>query len=372
MSKKDYYKILELSDSDKKLKGKEFEDKLKKSYRKLTMKYHPDKNADKPEHIKKEYEEKFKECVEAYEVLSDSQKRQQYDMYGTIDPSQMGGGFTNMADVMREFMRHSNGFGFNPFDFGGQQKKVYKGSNIKVNVNLTLEDIFNGGKREVTYFKEKPCSDCHGTGLGKNGHVDKCPHCGGTGNIVKTTQHGFSIIQQQMQCPYCGGTGETIVNPCTKCNGTGNVREKHTITIDIPNGVVNGSYITVMGEGNHCVRSMGKDGDLYVIFNIEQHKDFDVSSSNPYNIVTLIEVPILDCITGCQYEVTGIDGKTYKMTIKPNTEQGTTYNLSGLGLKKQNGNRGDMNVIVKHKFPTTLTEDEKNKINELKKSANFQ
>lgn len=371
MSKKDYYKILDLTDSDKKLKGKDFENKLKKNYHKLTMKYHPDRNINKSDKEKKEYEEKFKDCVEAYEVLSNPQKREQYDTYGTIDPTQMGGGFNNMSDIMREFMRHSSGFGFNPFENYSRQKQ-YKGTNIKVNVTLTLEELFNGGKREITYFKEKPCKECRGSGLGKNGRVEKCPHCNGTGFIVHTTQHGFSIIQQQTQCPHCNGSGETIINGCSKCGGTGSVREKHTITIDIPVGVVEGCYITIKGGGNHCVRSLGEDGDLFVIFKIEEHKDYDISSTNPFNLITLVEVPILDCITGCEHMVKAIDGKTYKMTIKPNTEQGTTFRLAGLGLRNQNGGRGDMNVIIKHKFPTSLTTEELNKINELKKSKHFQ
>lgn len=370
MSKKDYYKVLNLSDSDKKLQGKEFEDKLKKNYRKLTMKYHPDRNTTKSEEEKKQCEEKFKECVEAYEVLSDQQKRQQYDTFGTIDGNGFSsGGFGNMSDVMREFMRHAGGFGgYNPFE---NERRVYKGSNIKVNVELTLEELYNGGKREVSYYKENPCKECNGSGLGKNGKIDKCPHCNGSGYIVRTMQQGYAIIQQQTQCPHCEGSGETIVNGCKNCNSTGNVREKHTINIDIPNGVVDGSYITIQGKGNHCVRSQGADGDLFVVFKIKEHEDFDISSTNPFNLVTLIEIPILDCITGGEAFVKATDGKTYKITIKPNTEQGTTLRLNGLGLRKQNGARGDLNVIVKHKFPNNLTEEEKNKINDLKASKNF-
>lgn len=371
MNKKDYYKVLELSESDKKLQGKEFEDKLKKNYRKLSMKYHPDRNTNKSDKEKKEAEEKFKDCVEAYEILSDTQKRQHYDIYGTMDGSQFnGGGFGNMSDVMKEFMRHAHGFGFNPFDDGPRQR-VYKGSDIKVNVTLTLEELFNGGKRDVTYNKEKECKHCKGSGLGEGGRIDKCPHCNGSGYIVRVMQHGFAVVQQQTTCPHCNGSGETIINGCKHCGSTGNVREKHTITIDIPNGVVDNSYITVQGQGNRCARSQGVDGDLIVIFKIKEHKDFDVSSTNPFNLMSLIEVPILDCITGCEFNVVAIDGKTYKVNVKPNTEQGTTLRLKGLGLRKNNGSRGDFDVIVKHKFPSTLSEEEIEKINELKELKNF-
>lgn len=370
MSKKDYYKVLELSESDKKLQGKAFEDKLKKNYRKLSMKYHPDRNTNRSDKEKKEAEEKFKDCVEAYEVLSDVQKRQHYDMYGTMDGSQFnGGGFGNMSDVMKEFMRHAHGF--NPFENEPKQRS-YKGTDIQVNVSLTLEELYEGGKRDVTYNKEKPCKHCGGNGLGKDGRIDKCPHCNGSGYIIRTMQHGFTIVQQQTTCPHCNGNGETIVNGCKHCNGTGNVREKHTITIDIPNGAVNNSYFTIKGQGNHCVRSLGKDGDLHIIFNVKEHPDFDVSSNNIYNIVTLAEVPILDCITGCDFNVKGIDGKTYKITVQPNTEQGIILRLNGLGLRKQNGQRGDMDVIIKHKFPNNLSKEEKEKLNELKTSKNFQ
>lgn len=371
MSKKDYYKVLELSDSDKRLQGKEFEDKLKKNYRKLSMKYHPDRNNNKSEKEKKEAEEKFKDCVEAYEVLSDTQKRQHYDMYGTMDGSQFNsGGFGSMSDVMREFMRHAGGFGFNPFE-DEPRRKYYKGKDVKVNVTLTLEELYNGGKRDVTYNKEKACPHCKGSGLGEGGKVDKCPHCNGSGYVVRVMQHGFAVVQQQTTCPHCNGSGEAIVNPCKHCGGTGSLRDKHTITIEIPNGVVDSSYITIQGQGNHCIRSMGADGDLILIFNIKEHKDFDVSSTNIYNLVTLLEVPILECITGGECEVKGIDGKTYKTQIKPNTEQGTTIRLKGLGLRKQNGQRGDLDVLIKHKFPTTLNSEERNKIEELKQSQNF-
>lgn len=371
MSKKDYYKILGLSESDKKLQGKEFEDKLKKNYRKLTMKYHPDRNTTKSDEEKKECEDKFKDCVEAYEVLSDSQKRQQYDTFGTVDGNGFsGGGFSNMSDVMREFMRHAGGFGgFDPFS--QNTNRVKKGSDIKVNCKLTLEELYKGGKREVTYTKEKECKHCNGSGLGEGGRIDKCPHCNGSGYIVRVMQHGFAMVQQQTTCPHCKGEGEIIVNGCKHCNSTGNVREKHTITIDIPNGVVNNSYITIKGQGNRCERSQGIDGDLYIIFQIAEHKDFDISDSNPYTLVSLVEIPILDCITGGECYVTAIDGKKYKFEIKPNTEQGTILRLNGKGLRKQNGSYGDLNVIVKHKFPTKLTDEERNKLNELKKLNNF-
>lgn len=368
MNKKDYYKILDLSESDKKLKGKEFEDKLKKNYRKLSMKYHPDRNTNKSEKEKKDAEEKFKDCVEAYEILSDSQKRQQYDMYGSVDGSGFMGGFKDMSDVMREFMRHAGGF--NPFGDEPRQK-VYKGSDVRVNVNLTLEELYHGGKRDVTFNKDKPCPKCNGKGFGKDGRIEKCSHCNGSGYIVQTMQHGFTIIQQQTPCPHCKGIGETVINGCKHCNATGNVKEKHTITIDIPNGVVNNSYVTLMGEGNHCVRSQGANGDLHIVFNIKEHSDFDISSRQIYNLVTLAEVPILDCITGGEYIVKGLDGKQYKVTIKPNTEQGTTLRLNGLGLRKKDGSRGDLDILVKHKFPQTLSDDEIEKLNNLKNSKNF-
>lgn len=369
MKKKDYYKILELSESDKKLQGKEFDDKLKKNYRKLSMKYHPDRNTNKSDKEKKEAEEKFKDCVEAYEILSDSQKRQQYDMFGTTNGNGFMGGFSNMSDVMREFMRHAGGF--NPFS-EEPREKVYRGTDVRVNVTLTLEELFNGGKRDVTFYKEKPCKKCNGKGLEKDGRIEQCPHCKGSGYMVQTMQHGYTIIQHQVPCKHCNGSGEIVVNGCKHCNATGNVKEKHTITIEIPNGTVNNSYFTIAGEGNHCVRSQGANGNLHIVFNVKEHEDFDVSSRQLYNLVILAEVPILDCITGGEFKVKNIDGKTYNVKINPNTEQGTILRLNGLGLRKQDGSRGDLEILVKHKFPQTLSDDEKGKLDELKKSKNFQ
>lgn len=369
MEQKDYYKILNLTDSDKRLQGKDFEKVLKSNYRKLTLKYHPDRNNDKSEEEKKIAEEKFKDCVEAYEVLSDPQKRQQYDVYGIVGDSNFDGGFQNMSDAMREFIRHAHGFDFDMFS--RNQHKVHKGGNIKVRVKLTLDEIFNGGKKTITYERDKECKDCKGTGLGENGRIDKCTQCKGSGYVVRTIQNGYSIIQQQMQCPYCNGSGEVIINECKKCKGSGNIRQKETIEIDIPNGVTKDSYATMQGYGNNSVRSQGINGDLYILFDVLEHEDFEISPDNVYNLISLQEIPILDCITGCDAYIKCLDGKSYKYTISPNTEQGSILRLKGKGLKKRDGSYGDLNIIIKHKFPQILTSEELEKVNELKKLNAF-
>lgn len=361
MDKKDYYQILELTEEDKKLDGDKFKKKLKSNYRRLSLKYHPDRNSDKTEEERKLLEDKFKDCVEAYEVLSDPQKRQQYDLFGNIDGNN---GFYNTANDLHDFMSNFMG-NFNPF---GQQRTTRpKGKDIQLNVTVTLEEIYNLSTKEITYKKDCKCHECNGTGVSENGYIENCQHCHGQGFIDNTQRRGNAIFTQRTTCPYCMGTGKHIVNPCPKCGGTGLERTECKMTLNIPLGVTNKSYITEEGKGNETREINGIPGDLYIIFNIAPHKDFDVSDKYPYNIISLQEIPVLDCLTGGIFDIKCLDGNIYQYKIEPNTEQGTILAVKNKGLRKTNGEYGDLHIIIKHKFPTQpLTEEAINLINQLK------
>lgn len=361
MDKKDYYQILELTEEDKKLDGEKFKKKVKSNYRKLSLKYHPDRNSDKSEEERKRLEDKFKDCVEAYEVLSDPQKRQQYDMFGSIDGNN---GFYDTANEFNDFMSNFMG-GFNPF--GRNHTTRPKGKDIQLNVTVTLEEIYNLSTKEITYKKDCKCPECNGSGVSKNGYVENCKHCHGHGFIDNTQRRGNAILTQRTTCPYCMGTGKHIVNPCSRCGGTGLERTECKMTLNIPLGVTNKSYIKQEGNGNETSEINGVNGDLYIIFNIAPHKDFDVSDKYPYNIISLQEIPILDCLTGGIFDIKCLDGNTYQYKIEPNTEQGTILAVKNKGLRKTNGEYGDLHIIIKHKFPTEpLTEETINLINQLK------
>lgn len=370
--KKDFYEILGITDDEKKLSGKEFEKVLKKKYRNLAIKYHPDKNPGN-----KEAEAKFKEIVEAYDVLVDSNKRQQYDTFGSVDGNFNGGfGGFNMDEVMKHFMRHG---GFNPFGddedfgFGGgfNRNRVLRGSDTKVRVTLTIDEAYNRGKKQIKYKRLKPCSVCHGKGSSDGGQLHTCPHCNGQGVIIKTQQFGFGFSQQTSPCPYCNGSGKVMTNPCRNCNGSGLEMAEETLVIDIPVGVTDGVGITIPNKGNYCERLEGEAGNLIIYFRIAEDNDFKVIQSSPYDLAYIDEVPVLDCITGCERTFTHLDGKTYKYTVRQGIEDGRIINLSGKGLMNENGSYGNLRIVVKYKMPKTINEEDKKLIAKLRKSPNF-
>lgn len=274
-----------------------------------------------------------------------------------------------------DFDNFFKGFGFNPFnpfDDGANFKyEKRKGKDIKLNLTVTLEEIYNHATKKFSYERNEPCSHCHGSGLGKNGRVETCPTCQGKGYIIKTSRTGFAVIQQTTTCPTCHGTGEHIVNACSYCHGTGLERKTVTKNIQIPSGCCDGAYMPLIGGGNYCERADGDIGNLIIIFKIAKHKDFDIDPNNQYDLVTLIDVPVLDCIIGEKQSVKGIDGKMHKFDINKRTTDGNVYVLKGLGLPRTNGTYGDLHVYIRQKMPTTITSDELKKINELRKSSNF-
>lgn len=370
MAKKDYYEILGV---DKNADAKA----IKNAYRKKAIQYHPDKFAGKSEKEQKKAEEKFKEIAEAYGVLSDEEKRRRYDQYGdeNVDFDSGFGGFNgmNINDIFEHF-RRSSGFGFDIFNdeanFKTTQEK--KGRDIKLIVNVTLEEIYNRVSKVITYERYEPCKTCHGSGLGKNGRIDVCPTCHGRGSIVNTTRRGFTTFQQIAPCPTCNGTGKIVTNPCKSCNGSGLERRTVKKTIQIPVGCCDNSYMPLVGGGNYCERAEGNIGNLIIIFKVEKHADFDINTNSQYDLDTLVDVPVLDCITGGTQSFKGIDGKMHKFNISKGTTDGNVYLLKGCGLPTPNGRYGDLHIYVRQKMPTTISPDELKKIDELKKSKNFQ
>lgn len=356
MAKKDYYEILGVEKTAT-------EDAIKKAYRKLAVKWHPDRNPNN-----KEAEEKFKEIAEAYSVLSDKEKRQQYDTFGTVDPHMQAG---PMDDDLAEWARraaermhgHFGGFG------GVHDEDIIKGSPIQVRVQLTMEDVYRGGRKTIYYERLKPCSHCNGTGIGEGGHEETCPTCHGRGIIGQSSQRGNIHMQSYGPCPTCHRKGTVIDKPCPYCNGMGLERGREEFSFDIPAGVTTGVYTKIPGMGN-MVNGGGVPGDLILLFEVMSDGVFQAIEGT-CDLLSVMDVPILDCITGCNRTIKCPDGKEYRFSVKQGCPDGQKIRLMGKGLPMHGGQRGSLYIVIRHKMPSSLTADEKKKVEELKKSANF-
>lgn len=352
---KDYYEILGVDKNAS-------DDEIKKSYRKLSLKYHPDRNPGD-----KEAEEKFKEVAEAYSVLSDSQKRQQYDRFGTVDSN----GFNmnmNAEEIFKSFFgEHGFGFGFSD----EPMERTYKGMDKILKVNVTLKDVYNNVSKNITYSVQRPCKCCNGTGS-TDGKVDECPHCHGTGQIRQRQQFGIGIITESVTtCPYCNGVGKSIKNPCHNCNGSGLVETKESLTINVPtiDRIFNQNYIH-RGGGHSCMNGMGVNGDLRFSFNLVNDGEYDIDPQNISNIIKTINVPLIDCLLGTTIKVPLLDNKTYNVNLSECTPDGKLYKINGKGFKV-GMHTGDLYVRIKQTMPTSLSNDDKSLLNKLKKSKTF-
>lgn len=361
MSKRDYYEILGV---DKNATAEE----IKKAYRKKAIQYHPDKNPGN-----KEAEEMFKEAAEAYEVLSDPDKRSRYDRYGHSGVGgSAGGGFgggMSMDDIFSHFGDIFGGFGgFSGFGGSGRSsRRVNKGSNLRVKVSLTLAEIAKGVEKKIKVKKYVSCTHCNGTGAAGGTAYSTCTTCRGTGQVTRITNTILGQMHQTTSCPTCHGEGTVITQSCTHCNGEGLVRQEEIVTIQIPAGVENGMQLSVSGKGN-AARRGGINGDLIILIQEEPHPELIRDGSDLiYNL--LLSVP--DAILGSTVEIPTVEGKV-KVKIDSGTQPGKILRLKGKGLPEINSyGQGDLLVKINVFIPKDLTKEEVKLVEKLRESESF-
>ena len=358
-NKKDYYELLGVS---KDASASE----IKSAFRKLAKKYHPDNKETGDE-------AKFKEIGEAYAVLSDENKRRQYDQFGSaaFDGSNGFEGFdpgdVDLNDILRSVFGggfsggfSSGGFGFDDF-FGGSTRntnRARKGKDTLVRIDLTLEEAAFGVDKEITLNLNDTCENCNGVG----GFEEKtCDYCHGNGYVVTEQRSIFGVMQSQSVCPKCKGSGKTFKSVCEKCSGTGQVRKKKTISVHIPEGVETGHQLRMTGKGESGING-GPNGDIYLEINVKESSFYKRDGNNLY---IHMPITITDAILGCKKEVPTIYGNVM-MEIKPGTQNNTKYKLRGKGIKGVNSiMKGDQYVIIDVMIPDKLTRDQKALIKEL-------
>ncbi len=365
MSKRDYYEVLGVGKSAT-------ADELKKAYRKLAMQYHPDKNPGD-----KEAEDKFKEAAEAYEVLSNDQKRAQYDRFGHAGMGGAGGfgggaGGMNMEDIFSQFGDiFGQGSPFEGFFGGGGRRQErgrgQRGSNLRVKVKLNLEEIANGVQKKIKVKKHVTCDTCNGSGAKDSSSYQTCTTCHGQGAVRKVTNTFLGQMATTQTCPTCEGEGKIITSKCTKCRGEGRVYGEEVITIDIPAGVTEGIQLSMNGKGNAGVRG-GYAGDLLLTIEEVSHPDLKREGTD---VVHELYLNIADAALGTSVEVPTITGKA-KIKIPKGTQSGKLFRLQGKGLPNINGyGRGDQIVEVQVFTPTDLTIEEEKLLEKLRESPNF-
>jgi len=368
MAKRDYYEVLGVS------KGASAEE-IKKAYRKLAIKYHPDKNPGD-----KESEEKFKEAAEAYDVLSNPDKKSRYDQFGHAGMGGaagggggFGGGFS-MEDIFSQFGdifggHFGGGFGgFGGFGGGSSRgRRVNRGSDIRIRVKLDLKEIAHGAEKKVKINKMVACDMCGGKGAKSEADIKTCDTCRGTGQVTRVTQTILGQMQTSSVCPSCNGEGKTIVKPCSKCHGEGLVKEMEEITFKIPAGVAQGMQLTVQGKGN-AARRGGINGDLLVVIEEEENPELQRDGND---LIYSLFVSIPEAVLGADAEIPSVDGKL-RIKIEPGTQSGKVLRLRGKGLPDVNGyGNGDLLVYIQVWTPKKLDKQEKEMLEKLKSSENF-
>jgi len=370
MSKKDFYEILGVSKSST-------PDEIKKAYRKVAMQFHPDRNPGD-----KAAEEKFKEAAEAYEVLSDADKRAQYDRFGhqAFSPGRGGGGGysgggMNMDDIFSQF---GDIFGDdNPFGsfFGGNsgrrssggRSRGQRGSNLRVKIKLNFEEIAKGTQKTIKVKKYVLCNTCNGSGAKDKNSVQTCGTCGGSGQVRRVQNTFLGQMQTVTTCPTCNGEGSTVTHKCTACKGDGRVYGEETVTIDIPAGVQEGMQLSLSGRGNAGERG-GSSGDLIVLIEEEAHPQLH---RDGLNVAYDLHISIPDAVFGTQVEVPTIDGRA-KIKIPPGTQSGKIFRLKGKGFPNVNSyEKGDQLIQVNVWTPQHVSDEEKKMLEKMQLSENF-
>lgn len=349
MSKRDYYEVLGVSKSASK-------DEIKKAYRKLSKKYHPDLNKEP------DAAEKFKEVKEAYEVLSDDQKRANYDQYGFTDPNQGFGGFGGSSDF--------GGFGgfediFNTFFGGGGSRRhdpsaPRQGADLQYTMTLSFEEAAFGKETDIEIPREENCKTCNGTGAKPGTKPETCEHCHGTGQLNVEQNTPFGKIVNRRVCHHCNGTGKIIKQRCSTCGGTGKVKKRRKIHVKIPAGIDDGQQLRMAGQGEAGTNG-GPSGDLYIVFHVRAHEFFERNADDIY-----CEMPItfVQAALGDEIEVPTLHGKV-KLKIPSGTQTGTKFRLKGKGVPNVHGyGIGDQHIQVRIVTPTKLSEKQKHILRE--------
>ena len=377
MAKRDFYEVLGIQKNAT-------PEEIKKAYKKLAVKWHPDRWGDKSEEEQKKAEENFKEVAEAYEVLSDSNKRARYDQFGhegLNGAGGFGGGGFNAEDLFKDIFGSFHGFGGGGFDFsdifgggggGRQQKTVFRGNDLRRRVELDLSEIVHGTTKKFKIKKDVKCSHCKGSGS-QDGQVETCKQCNGSGYIITRRQSILGMMQSQSVCPSCQGQGNIVKNKCRSCGGDGVIQGEEVVEVKFPAGMSDGMALNVEGKGNAGPHN-GVNGDLQIVV---KEKEYPELIRDGINIVYNLLLTIPQAILGCQIDVPTIDGKA-KITIEPGTQSGTVLRLRGKGIPAlQSGYRygqpqiGDELINISIYIPKTLSKDEKEMIKKLDSSDNF-
>lgn len=364
MTKRDYYEVLGVA------KGASAEE-IKKAYRKMAIKYHPDKNPGD-----KEAEEKFKEAAEAYDVLSNPDKKARYDQFGHSGMNS-GGGFSgggfSMDDIFSQFGDifggHFGGFGgfgnFGSTSRGG--RRVNRGSDIRIRVKLDLKEIAHGAEKKVKINKQVSCKACNGRGAKSEADIRTCDTCKGSGQVTRVTQTFLGAMQTASTCPTCNGEGKIISKPCNSCSGSGLVKEMEEISFKIPAGVAQGMQLTVQGKGNAAKRG-GVNGDLLVVIEEDLHPELQRDGND---LIYSLFISVPDAVLGVDAEIPSVDGKL-RIKVEPGTQSGKILRLRGKGLPDVNGyGYGDLLVYIQIWTPRKIDKSEKEMLEKLRISENF-
>ena len=371
-NKRDFYEILGVEKTAT-------DEELKKAYRKLAKKYHPDANPDN----KKEAEEKFKEVSEAYETLSNPQKRKMYDQFGPDGPQGFGGGnpgggyysystsgfdgFSDFGDLGDIFSSFFGG------GFGGRTSRTKngpkKGRDLKYSMNITFEESYLGVEKEIAINRDEECPTCHGNKAKPGTKVETCKACNGTGTIRQTVSTILGQMQTTKTCPNCNGEGKVIQEKCTECKGKGKIRKPVKIKVKIPAGISDNQTVVLRGEGEPGEKG-GPKGDLYIVVNIKRHSVF---SRNGDNVICQIPITFTQATLGADLKIPMVDGKEEIYRIPEGTQTGTKFSIRGKGFKAVNENwNGDYIFTVVVQTPKRLTAEQRNLLNQLAKTMNEQ
>jgi molecular chaperone DnaJ len=369
VAKRDFYEILGVA------KGASG-DEIKKAYRKVAMQFHPDRNPGD-----KAAEEKFKEAAEAYEILSDADKKAQYDRYGHAGLSgngrggHQGGAGMNMEDIFSQFgdifgddlFGSFFGGGSGGKQRGGQRSRGVRGSNLRIKLKLTYEEIAKGVTKNIKVKKHVACSTCSGSGAKDKGSVQACNTCGGSGQVRRVQNTFLGQMQTVTTCPTCNGEGTTVTAKCASCKGEGRVYAEENISIEIPAGVQEGMQLTLSGKGNAGERG-GMNGDLIILIEEEQHKELQREG---LNVAFDLHLSFTDVVFGTQVEVPTIDGRA-KIKIPAGTQSGKVFRLKGKGFPAVNSyEKGDQLIHVSVWTPQNISAEEKAVLEKLSHSNNF-